>query len=107
MFASIEEIRESQRGLGFAHAARSHQHEHAHRLVGIIERGARGLHALRDDLHRVRLADDALAQVILQREHRRDFVLQHLACRNPGPRGQHFADDLRIDADADQASFAL
>ena len=47
VLAAVEQVGQRQRGLRLAHAAGPHQHEHAHRLVGIIERGARGLHALR------------------------------------------------------------
>ena len=47
------------------------------------------------------------AEVRFEREHRCDFVLQHLADGNAGPAGDHFADDLRIDADAHQRRFAL
>ena len=40
-------------------------------------------------------------------EHGGDLVLQHLADGNAGPAGDHFADDLRVHADAHQRRFAL
>ncbi len=107
VFAAVEQVRKRQRRLRLAHAAGTNQHENADRLVGVVERGARGLDALADDLHGVRLADDAPAQVLLQREHGGDFILEHFAGGNAGPGGEHLAHNLRIHADADQASLAL
>ena len=40
-------------------------------------------------------------------EHGRDLILHHLADRDAGPAGDHFADDLRVDADAHQRRLAL
>ena len=42
-----------------------------------------------------------------ERQHGLHFVLQHLADGNAGPAGDHFADDLRVHADAHQRSLAL
>ena len=53
------------------------------------------------------MADHAPAQYAFEREHRRDFVLQHLAGRDAGPRRDHFADGLPVDAHAHQRILAL
>ena len=56
---------------------------------------------------RVILADDPRAEVLLELQDRLDLVLHHLAERDAGPAGDHFADDLRVDADAHQRRLAL
>jgi hypothetical protein len=52
------------RGLGLADARGAAQHEHADRLVGIVELGAAGLDTLGDRIHRVILADDARLELV-------------------------------------------
>ena len=74
VFATVEQVGERERGLGLAHSAGTNEHEHADRLVRIVERRTRRLDALADDLHRMGLANDAFAEVLLQREHGGDFV---------------------------------
>ena len=54
VLAAVEQVGERQRRLGLADAARPHQHEHADRLVGIVEPSARRADALADHLQRVR-----------------------------------------------------
>ena len=107
VFAAIEQVGKRERRLRLTHPAGTNQHENANRLVGVVERCPRGLDTLADDLHRVRLADDASAQVLLQREHGSDFILEHFAGGNASPGGKHLSHDLRIHADPDQASLAL
>ena len=103
MFCSppYKQVGERQRRFGFADAAGADQQKDADRFLGIVQPCARGTDALADAGQSVILADDASAQVLFERQHRRDFVLQHLADGDAGPAGNHFADNLRIHGDAD------
>ena len=57
LLAAVERLGQRQRGLGLADAGGAAQHEHADRLVRVVELGARGLDALGDHLEGVALAD--------------------------------------------------
>ena len=61
--------------------------EHAHRLAGVVQPGARGLDALGDHLHRVVLADHALAEIPGDVEDGLDLVGRHAADGDAGPVG--------------------
>src|SRR5207237_401566 len=61
LLAAVERLGERERRLRLAHAGRPHEEEDADRLVRVLETGARRLHALRDELEGVILADDARA----------------------------------------------
>src|SRR6185312_16714304 len=56
LLAAIERLRERERRLGLADARWPAQHEHADRLVRVVEAGARGLDALHDHLEAVALS---------------------------------------------------
>ena len=45
---AIQQIGQRRSGLGFAHAAGAHQHEHTDRFSGIVELGAEGANPSRD-----------------------------------------------------------
>ena len=60
--AGVEQFGERMRRLGLADARGPAEHEHADRLVRIVELGAAGLDALGDRVHRMILADDPLLQ---------------------------------------------
>src|SRR6185437_5346991 len=105
--AAIEQVRERERGFRFSHAAWSHQHENAHGLVGILQAGARGANALADTGESVRLADDELAQLVIERHHGGDLIFEHFADGNAGPGGNDIAYDLGIHAHADERRLAL
>jgi hypothetical protein len=63
LLAAVQRFGQRQRRLGLADARGTGQHEHADRLARVVQARARGLDALGDHLHRVVLADHALAQV--------------------------------------------
>src|SRR6185437_6881195 len=68
--AAIEQIGNGECRLRLADAARTHEHEDALGLVRIFNARTRGANALADERERVRLADEAPPQMILQLEHR-------------------------------------
>ena len=103
LLAAIERLGERQRGLGLADAGRAAEHEHADRLVRIVELGAVRLDALGDHLQAVRLADDAPVQDVGEAEDRLDLVLDHAADRNAGPVGDDGGDRLLVDMRVDHA----
>ena len=57
LLAAVERFRKRERGFGLADAGRPREHEHADRLVRIVELRAIGLDALGDHLKAVGLAD--------------------------------------------------
>ena len=107
VLATEHQVRERERGFGFPDAGGAHQQEDAHGLARIVEIGARRADALADRFERMRLADHARIQVLLQFENEADFVLEHLADRDAGPGRNHLTDHLRIHADANQRLLAL
>src|SRR6185312_14731776 len=88
--AAIEQIGNGECRLRLADAARTHEHEDALGLVRIFNARTRGANALADERERVRLADEAPPQMILQLEHRAGLVPLHLAHRDARPRGDDF-----------------
>ena len=107
LLAAIERLGERERGLGLADAGRAAQHEHADRLVGIVELGAVGLDALGDHRQAVRLADDAPVEDFRQPEDVLDLVLHHAADRNAGPVGDDRGDHLFVDMGVDHPLFRI
>ena len=66
--------------LGLADARRSEEHERADRPVRILQAGARAAHGFRHRLHRLALADDALADLVLHAQQLVAFALA-ASCR--------------------------
>ncbi|ABA48270.1 63 kDa protein [Burkholderia pseudomallei 1710b] len=95
--AAVQHVGERERGLGLADARRPDEHEHAARLVRILEVRGRGAHALRDRAERMVLADHARAEQIAQVQHGLDLVLHHPAERNARPRRDDLRDDVAVD----------
>ena len=71
--------------LGLADAGGAEEHERADRPVGVLETGTGASHGLGDGLHRLALADDALADLVLHAQQLLALALQHLVDRNAGP----------------------
>src|SRR5262249_20792754 len=90
-----------------ADTAWADQHEYANRLVGVVEAGARRLDALADDVEGECLADDAVAEQVLESEDSGNLILQHLADGNSGPSGDDLADNLRVDTNANETGLSL
>ena len=59
-----QEVGERLGELGLADAGRAEEHERADRPVRVLQPGAGAAHRLRDGLHRLALADDALAELV-------------------------------------------
>jgi len=106
-FTTVEQIREGKRGFGLPDPAGADQHKDADGLLGVVETSARGGDALADNLERMHLPDDSLAEKRRQRKNRRNFILHHFADGNSGPRGDDFADDLGVDGNANHRRLAL
>ena len=104
---AVERLRERQGGLGLADAARPDEQEDSDRPARVRQVRARGADAARDRLERVRLADDALLEPVLQREDGVDLVREHLSDRDPRPAGDDLRDRLRCDARLHEGRFAL
>ncbi len=107
LFAAVERLGQRQGGFGLAHPGRAGQHEHADGLVGIVQRGARGLNPSSDHVQRVPLADDAAVEDVGQTQYGFDLVLDHAPDRDAGPVGDHRSHGLRIHAGQDQRRLAL
>ena len=95
--AAVEDVREGQHGLRLAHAARADHEEHADRPPRIHQVGPGRADALGDRLQGMPLADDALFQFFLEREHGLDFVEHHLTDGDAGPPGHHGGHGMAID----------
>ena len=67
------------------------EHERADRPVRVLEPGAGAAHRGRDGVHRFRLADDALGELVLHAQELLALAFEHLVDRNAGPA----RDDLR------------
>ncbi len=98
--AAVQQVRESQRGLGLAHAAGPDQHEDADRLARIVQAGTRRDDALRDGRHGLVLPDHAPLQHLVEAAARwrsRPSPSCRAGCRSsrrsprrpPGHRPQH------------------
>ena len=81
--------------LGLADAGRAEEHERADRPVRILQPGARAAHRLRDGLHRLALADDALAELVFHAQQLVALAFQHLVDRNAGPARDDLGDVVR------------
>ena len=77
--------------LGLADAGGAEEHERADRPVRILQAGAGAAHGLRDGLHRLALADDALGELVFHAQQLVALAFEHLVDRNAGPA----RDDLR------------
>ncbi len=107
VLAAVKGLGQGQRGLGLAHARGTGEHEHADRLVRVVQSRARGLDASRDHRHRVILADHPLAHEAVQGHDRFQFASHHPADRDAGPVGHHRCHGLIVDARQDQGVLAL
>ncbi len=107
LLTAVKQVGERQRGFGLTDATGSHQQERSHRLVGIVERGARGADALGDSGDSEILPDNAFVHVIFEIQHDADLILHHFADGDSGPAGDHFADNLLIDTHSNERSFTL
>ena len=101
LLAAIERLRQGQRRLGLADAGGAAEHEHADRLVRIVELGAIGLDALGDHADAMPLPYHALVQCLREVEHGFDLVLDHAADRDAGPVGDDGGDRLLVDMGVD------
>ncbi len=107
LLAAVERFGQGERGFGLADAAGADEQEHALGFVRVFQVGARGAHALRHGVQGLGLADDALFEHGLQVHDGGDLVLDHLAQRDAGPRGDDLGDDEAIDLDRDEWGLAL
>ena len=82
LLAAVHGFGQGQGRFGLAHAGGAGQHEHADRLARVVEAGAGGLDTLGYHLQGVVLADDAFLQVLVEVEHRLQFVAGHAAYRD-------------------------
>ena len=89
LLAAVERLGKRQRGLGLADAGGAGQHEHADRLVRIVELGAAGLDPFGDHRQPMGLADDAAVEDFRQAEDGLDLVAHHPADRDAGPVRDH------------------
>ena len=89
--------------LGLADAGRPEEHERADRPVRILQAGARPAHRLGHGLHRLALADDALADLVFHAQQLVALALQHLVDRNAGPARDDMGDVVRRDRLLDHA----
>ncbi|MNM54050.1 hypothetical protein D3C81_651620 [compost metagenome] len=97
LLTAIHGFGEGQGGFGLAHPGGTGEHEHANRLVGVVEAGAGSLDALGDHLQGMVLADDALGQVLIELEHGFQLVAGHAPDRDAGPVGNHRGHGLVVD----------
>ena len=67
--AAVEDIGQRQRRLGLTYATRADEQEHPDRPARVFQPGAGSADALADGFQRMRLANDALFQEILERQH--------------------------------------
>jgi hypothetical protein len=108
LLAAVERLGQRQRGLGLADARRAGQHEHADRLVGVVELGARLVWMrLRSSPCRgpgrsraCRACSAGCSTVSIS-------SADHAADRDAGPVGDHRGDGLVIDRRQDQRCLAL
>ena len=105
LLAAIERLGKRQRGLGLADARGAGEHEHADRLVGIVELGAVGFDPLGDHLQAVGLADHAPIENFRQLQDGFDLVAHHASDGNAGPVGNHRCHRLLVDMGIDHAAF--
>ena len=75
--------------LGLADAGRAQEHERADRPVRILQAGARAAHRGRHRLDRLRLADDALAELLLHAQQLFLLAFEHPVDRHAGPARDH------------------
>ncbi|MNT08869.1 hypothetical protein D3C72_1436260 [compost metagenome] len=106
-FAAVQHVGQRQRRFRLADAGRADEQEHAFRLVGVVQVGARRAHALRHRLDRVGLAQHALLQQIFQPQHGLEFILDHFAQRDAGPAGDDFRHHVAVDLHRHQRRLAL
>jgi hypothetical protein len=92
----VEEERGERLGeLGLADAGRAEEHERADRPVRVLEPGAGAAHGSRDGAHRLGLADDPLAELVLHAEQLVALALEHLVDRDAGPARHDLGDVVR------------
>ena len=76
---------------------RAEEDERAGRALGVLQAGARAADGLRDDLDRLRLADDALVQLVLHAHELLRLGLGELEHRDAGPHRDDVGDLLLAD----------
>ena len=87
---SADFIIEKKRGerfgqFGLANPCRSEKHERSDWAIGVLQTRPRAAHRGRDRLHRLRLANDALANRVFHFQELVALALQHLIDRNARP----------------------
>ncbi|CRM86897.1 hypothetical protein [Pseudomonas sp. 22 E 5] len=107
LLTAVHGFGQGQGGFGLAYTRGAGEHEHAYRFAWVIEPGAGGLDALGDHLQGMVLADDAFFQMLVEVEHRLQFVACHAAHRDAGPVGDHRGHGLVVHGRQDQRGFAL
>ena len=104
---AVEDVAQSQHGFRLAHARRSDHEKDADRAPGIDEVGAGRADALGDGFQRVRLADDALFELLAQRQDGFDLIEDHLADGDARPAGDDGGHGLTVDDRMEKRRLAL
>ena len=107
LLAAVQGLGQRDRGFGLADARGASEHEDTNRFARVVEAGARGLDALGDHLHRMVLADHALAERGRQVQDVADLVGRHAADGDAGPVGHHRGHGLVVHRRQDQRRLAL
>ena len=95
----VEEERGQRLGqLGLADTGRPEEHEGAKRPVRVLQPGPRATHRRRDGFHRLKLADDALAELRFHAQQLVALTLEHLVDGNPGPARDDLSDHVGGDS---------
>src|SRR5262249_43969019 len=105
--SAVKQIGKCQGSFRLSNSAWPDEQENPNRLTGIIQARLCRSNTSADRLECMRLADDSLAQMRLERECRRDVILQHLTYGNSGPTGYDFANNLAIHGHAHHGRLAL
>ncbi|CAI09933.1 hypothetical protein ebB234 [Aromatoleum aromaticum EbN1] len=107
LFRIEQELGERLAELGLADAGRAQEQERAVRAVLVRKAGARAADRIRDEPHRLVLADDALVQPLFHLQQLLALALHHLADRNARRARHDFGDLLGADLGAQQLELAL
>ena len=106
VFAAVQLIAQSQRGLRLAHAAGTGRHDDRDRAVGICQIRPRCGDTVRDQFKAMLLPHHALVYLVAEVQHRSDLIPRHAAQRDPGPLRNDLIDRLGIDDGQHQRIFA-
>ena len=102
-----QEFGQRLRELGLADAGRAEEHERADRPVRILQPGARPAHRGRHRLDRLRLADHALADLLLHAQKLFLLAFEHAVDGNAGPARDDLGDVVRRHRLLDHRPLAL